>query len=135
RRRHTRFSRDWSSDVCSSDLDGLAPDAWLLVGRHGFPVRGITIRYELGVDLRQVSRADVAVGWFEGDREVIEHRPAGFVPPLTTPPRRWVRPPIKDRQKADFLEFFEEGRQLRSEEHTSELQLRENLVCRLLLEK
>src|SRR5690606_40966053 len=29
RRRHTRFSRDWSSDVCSSDLDfgpvGLEP--------------------------------------------------------------------------------------------------------------
>src|SRR5690606_40799888 len=24
RRRHTRFSRDWSSDVCSSDL----PDRW-----------------------------------------------------------------------------------------------------------
>src|SRR5690606_39696392 len=23
RRRHTRFSRDWSSDVCSSDLDTL----------------------------------------------------------------------------------------------------------------
>src|SRR5690606_39283878 len=23
RRRHTRFSRDWSSDVCSSDLDSL----------------------------------------------------------------------------------------------------------------
>src|SRR5690606_40252251 len=23
RRRHTRFSRDWSSDVCSSDLEGL----------------------------------------------------------------------------------------------------------------
>src|SRR5690606_7704722 len=23
RRRHTRFSRDWSSDVCSSDLDPL----------------------------------------------------------------------------------------------------------------
>src|SRR5690606_41795007 len=28
-----------------------------------------------------------------------------------------------------------EGRQQRSEEHTSELQSRENLVCRLLLEK
>src|SRR5690606_6129839 len=26
RRRHTRFSRDWSSDVCSSDLNALA--AW-----------------------------------------------------------------------------------------------------------
>src|SRR5690606_9479167 len=25
RRRHTRFSRDWSSDVCSSDLKGGAP--------------------------------------------------------------------------------------------------------------
>src|SRR5690606_39996979 len=28
RRRHTRFSRDWSSDVCSSDLLGLMPLAW-----------------------------------------------------------------------------------------------------------
>src|SRR5690606_40594814 len=27
RRRHTRFSRDWSSDVCSSDLAIYAPDA------------------------------------------------------------------------------------------------------------
>src|SRR5690606_40223042 len=25
RRRHTRFSRDWSSDVCSSDLVALLP--------------------------------------------------------------------------------------------------------------
>src|SRR5690606_859201 len=28
---HTRFSRDWSSDVCSSDLDGLMT-TWDLVG-------------------------------------------------------------------------------------------------------
>src|SRR5690606_40890069 len=27
RRRHTRFSRDWSSDVCSSDLVGLPAEA------------------------------------------------------------------------------------------------------------
>src|SRR6266511_5184613 len=27
RRRHTRFSRDWSSDVCSSDLSGRSPPA------------------------------------------------------------------------------------------------------------
>src|SRR3712207_8611355 len=26
RRRHTRYWRDWSSDVCSSDLDGKARD-------------------------------------------------------------------------------------------------------------
>src|SRR5690606_41163367 len=25
-RRHTRFSRDWSSDVCSSDLAGMTPE-------------------------------------------------------------------------------------------------------------
>src|SRR5690606_6979217 len=28
-RRHTRFSRDWSSDVCSSDLDNMAQFAWM----------------------------------------------------------------------------------------------------------
>src|SRR5690606_39600523 len=28
RRRHTRFSRDWSSDVCSSDLLWRSPDEW-----------------------------------------------------------------------------------------------------------
>src|SRR5690606_39333973 len=35
RRRHTRFSRDWSSDVCSSDLP-IAPPA--LPGGGDFPV-------------------------------------------------------------------------------------------------
>src|SRR5690606_40960181 len=32
RRRHTRFSRDWSSDVCSSDLRG--QPVRLLPGEH-----------------------------------------------------------------------------------------------------
>src|SRR5690606_40428429 len=39
RRRHTRFSRDWSSDVCSSDLDvsfSIAErQSVALVGRSG----------------------------------------------------------------------------------------------------
>src|SRR5207302_4398012 len=30
RRRHTRFSRDWSSDVCSSDLMVELPVDWIL---------------------------------------------------------------------------------------------------------
>src|SRR5690606_40476611 len=30
RRRHTRFSRDWSSDVCSSDLEFLVLAGWSL---------------------------------------------------------------------------------------------------------
>src|SRR5690606_40055969 len=41
RRRHTRFSRDWSSDVCSSDLSGGPPvrvaAAGGLRGREGGP--------------------------------------------------------------------------------------------------
>src|SRR5690606_15543606 len=39
RRRHTRFSRDWSSDVCSSDLDGgrlvAAAPGYLKTNSHG----------------------------------------------------------------------------------------------------
>src|SRR5690625_2233685 len=37
RRRHTRWPRDWSSDVCSSDLLDTAP---LLFSGHGFLVCG-----------------------------------------------------------------------------------------------
>src|SRR5690606_34594611 len=39
RRRHTIFSRDWSSDVCSSDLGGnLELVAALAVNTPGFPL-------------------------------------------------------------------------------------------------
>src|SRR5690554_7157060 len=38
-------------------------------------------------------------------------------------------------QYATLLEMYEQGCILRSEEHTSELQSRPHLVCRLLLEK
>src|SRR2546421_8870500 len=76
RRRHTRSDRDWSSDVCSSDLPAIA-----------IPSSVCTWTAQL-----TSGRAD------------------------KTPPCR-VKP----------------GR--RSEEHTSELQSRSDLVCRLLLEK
>src|SRR6266511_5647611 len=47
RRRHTRFSRDWSSDVCSSDLR----PTWCARGTRGRDCRsGIsTIAYEIEV--------------------------------------------------------------------------------------
>src|SRR5690349_22591404 len=81
RRRHTRSLRDWSSDVCSSDLD----DAASLRTRAG--------------DGR--------------------------------PHRRPLRPGTgRHGRRRDG------GRcGTRSEEHTSELQSRRDLVCRLLLEK
>src|SRR5690606_41094835 len=40
RRRHTRFSRDWSSDVCSSDLTDVScdrPNAVNVVFTAGYP--------------------------------------------------------------------------------------------------
>src|SRR5690606_40588087 len=40
RRRHTRFSRDWSSDVCSSDLILLAATATALAAQEGVSTMG-----------------------------------------------------------------------------------------------
>src|SRR5207253_7286851 len=34
RRRHTRWPRDWSSDVCSSDLSRPTPDSFPQIGRR-----------------------------------------------------------------------------------------------------
>src|SRR5690606_40803229 len=34
KRRHTRFSRDWSSDVCSSDLQAKGPSAAEVSGKQ-----------------------------------------------------------------------------------------------------
>src|SRR2546429_4712389 len=82
RRRHTRCSRDWSSDVCSSDLVGVAEHL--------------------------LHHADV------------ERMPAGKIQPAVD---------VVDRRPQRLGELH------RSEEHTSELQSRLHLVCRLLLEK
>src|SRR5690606_17143069 len=46
-----------------------------------------------------------------------------------------VGPVYRKAMNAQFGDFPASGNRTRSEEHTSELQSRENLVCRLLLEK
>src|SRR5690606_4320437 len=62
RRRHTRFARDWSSDVCSSDLGGVDP-SWIQwrpydgIGREvrnglNFTERGFGVRGAVGVSDR-----------------------------------------------------------------------------------
>src|SRR2546429_6837484 len=44
RRRHTRCSRDWSSDVCSSDLDGGSPSSSrVLALMHSMVTCGVLI--------------------------------------------------------------------------------------------
>src|SRR5690625_5512600 len=80
RRRHTRWPRDWSSDVCSSDLSQRTLLEWALDALR-----------PMNTDAGPIDRDAV---WAE---------------------------------KKSALE--------RSEEHTSELQSRGHLVCRLLLEK
>src|SRR5207249_6383291 len=37
RRRHTRSKRDWSSDVCSSDLRAVLEEAYAIALHEGFP--------------------------------------------------------------------------------------------------
>src|SRR5690606_7121302 len=44
RRRHTRFSRDWSSDVCSSDLDIVPKRAALRAAQHALDRRPIACK-------------------------------------------------------------------------------------------
>src|SRR5438067_1894995 len=60
RRRHTRSKRDWSSDVCSSDLGG---NRWLLQPRYG---RCHFSRREIGVLIQRVPgfREIRAALWF-----------------------------------------------------------------------
>src|SRR5690606_40429981 len=65
RRRHTRFSRDWSSDVCSSDLFTRRPVRGRRVHSGGtsdgsgryFPAAAVTAE-EKRVDARQGVRPD-----------------------------------------------------------------------------
>src|SRR5256884_6277875 len=97
RRRHTRCSRDWSSDVCSSDLSVrlVVADEWHeLLGNK----RGVQLQLALA-------------------------RLRGWSPQLSV----WGM--------SATLGNLDEAIQTRSEEHTSELQSRLHLVCRLLLEK
>src|SRR3712207_7480490 len=110
RRRHTRYWRDWSSDVCSSDLmaTSIPPhnaaelcDAALYLISHPKATSDQLMTFVPGPDL-----------------------PTGGI--------------IVDSPAA-MAETYRTGRGSfrvrRSEEHTSELQSRQYLVCRLLLEK
>src|SRR3712207_6944071 len=69
------------------------------------------------------SRAEASSG-----RHVMEGRDCRWGVQAVGPPERWRRGRVRPRSRTW-------GRSLRSEEHTSELQSRQYLVCRLLLEK
>src|SRR2546429_2885065 len=94
RRRHTRCSRDWSSDVCSSDLV-----AWSLLTRDAEQLPRTVGRSSRGLDAECAASALLIAA------------------------------------QCQILKEETLSRAKRSEEHTSELQSRLHLVCRLLLEK
>src|SRR5699024_12214704 len=56
RRRHTRSKRDWSSDVCSSDLSGTARR--ILPETKGFPQRHLPYQKSISVEHTQSQKAD-----------------------------------------------------------------------------
>src|SRR3989442_985062 len=88
RRRHTRCGRDWSSDVCSSDLT--------VTGNGTYPSSAVT-----------VTRA----GRY-----------------------RWIASYSGDPNNNAVSTSCGDAGETRSEEHTSELQSRPHIACRLLLE-
>src|SRR2546422_8026287 len=95
RRRHTRCSRDWSSDVCSSDLSTMSCS---LIG-------GVCTSSRLGSATTRALKCSRS------------HSSHGTV--------FWLWATFCASSTIAF----------RSEEHTSQLQSRLHLVCRLLLEK
>src|SRR5690554_7231180 len=123
RRRHTRCGRDWSSDVCSSDLLRGAVS-------HGTDYANYSSGFYLPVndnisipELNQRIRNKLKSGehWLNWQQANI----AKYLPGIVI---RWI-------YKAISKKNYYAGNFSRSEEHTSELQSRPHLVCRLLLEK
>src|SRR5690606_40632190 len=77
RRRHTRFSRDWSSDVCSSDLhygeldrQDIALLARGIVARSSMDSDYCAIRKGFGVELGGIQRGAVVP---ETNRVLADH--------------------------------------------------------------
>src|SRR6267378_794201 len=74
RRRHTRSLRDWSSDVCSSDLDALLQQRKLLTperGRLGVAVRLTGVRTD-EIEEQSLALGEVALG--ADGRDADDHR-------------------------------------------------------------
>src|SRR5690606_39834356 len=103
RRRHTRFSRDWSSDVCSSDLGLRQPfgmhwqDGWFYVANTDGVVRH---RYRPG------EPAITTPG------ETVITLPAG------APNNHWTRNLLPSPDRSEERRVGTEGRTRRPAEHS-----------------
>src|SRR5256884_3348575 len=137
RRRHTRCSRDWSSDVCSSDLiwkylkgerarsseaaHALIELAWSSMA--GLAMAPLPDLLNLGKEARMNTPGRAEGNWRWRSTEDM----------LSDSAFEWLRELTKGTNRSGTPATY--GLKKRSEEHTSELQSRLHLVCRLLLEK
>src|SRR5690606_40282438 len=80
RRRHTRFSRDWSSDVCSSDLvpaSSVRKSRSCLPYTTYLPERAVCMRWYALARALTLSRADSRVSGLAFGRKRSEERRVG----------------------------------------------------------
>src|SRR5690554_7202134 len=107
RRRHTRCGRDWSSDVCSSDL---SPSTWPLsaIEKH------LEIYHHHHILLLFLKAFDSfqKTNLIKVNVDTVKKKDFVFI--------------MDEMNNVDVTQIFGE----RSEEHTSELQSRPQLVCR-----
>src|SRR6266571_7389359 len=83
RRRHTRLTCDWSSDVCSSDLLGAERPAWG-GARHVDPVAALDARRRLAEDL-DVQPVDAGAGLSLEPRDSALHHSVDLIRDLDAP--------------------------------------------------
>src|SRR5690606_39361728 len=100
---HSRFSRDWSSDVCSSDLEAIRQ---IIKGNF---------KDSLGRFKRQM----------KAHAEKMEFEQAQRIKEKIEVLEKYQAKSTVVNPKINNVDVFS----IRSEEHTSELQSRENLVC------
>src|SRR2546422_7438986 len=125
RRRHTRCSRDWSSDVCSSDLN-VGRDYLVRLGLPSemvVPLAG----EDTYASLSEVQR------WFDGrtSRRVLLVSDGFHMLRLQIIASRLGLMPFTSPAPGSPIHANARRNTGRSEEHTSELQSRLHLVCRL----
>src|SRR5690606_39378417 len=108
--------------VCSSDLAALR-------GEQDTTRHRLNREFTEGVASRGLARPDAFSSWAQGCAALAAERPLDAVQRMRSM-NSWngqTNTVVRVMAAPHFTE--------RSEEHTSELQSRENLVCRLLLEK